>query len=71
MGFEGVSHGTHNPTTSSIYVTDAEKELQYTLRVVMDGYENEWGRLMTLKDMLFRYCVLLHVRDPNGLANTE
>ena len=36
----------------------------------MDGYAYELGRLMTPEDMLFRYCVLLHVRDPKGLTNT-
>ena len=29
----------HNPTNNSIYITDAEKEFEYSLRVGMDGYE--------------------------------
>ena len=30
---------THNPTTNSMHITDAEEEFEYSLRVVMDGYE--------------------------------
>ena len=30
---------THNPTNNSMHITDAENVFEYSLRVVMDGYE--------------------------------
>ena len=30
---------THDPITDSMYITDAEKEFEHSLRVVMEGYE--------------------------------
>ena len=48
-----------------MHITDAEKLFEHSLRVVMDGYKYgmnsvvKWGRLMALKDMLFRYCVFV------------
>ena len=59
-----------------MHIMDAEKECEYSLKsgygwLLIQASVVKWGRLMTLKDMLFRFVFLLHVRDKKDLTNIE
>ena len=60
---------THNPTTNSMHITGAENKFEYSLRMVMDGYEYGFSckMLTCCLDIVF----LLHVRAQNDLTYTE